>query len=211
MSRAPVSPRRAVCGHVAWRPPAAASLLCLTSMKGVQRTGQQAWPLAPSPLAATSAHPAPWTRPSQPAPSRGWWASWPRPPWGLREAGAARQGAQERRVPRGLLPCLCGLHCVFLTGPWVQLSGPACLHSCLSEFGAVSQSGSCCLAAWGLSGSTFPSLCLSARGLGSPHVASDTQCWLAQPQGHVHIPPSVCGLGSLPGYLEPADEPAGNR
>lgn len=81
------------------------ALLCLTSMKGVQRTWTAG--LAPGPIpagrhlgtpssldqASVSLHP--W---------QGWWASWPRPPWGPREVSAARQGAQERRGPWGCCP-----------------------------------------------------------------------------------------------------------
>lgn len=56
-------------------------------------------------------------------PRQGWRASWPQPPRGLRKAGAARQGAQKSWGPWELWLCLCGLGCVFLTGP--------CWSSCL--------------------------------------------------------------------------------
>lgn len=108
------------------------SLLCLTSMKGVQRTWTASLALAPSPLAATSAPPAPWIRPQSACTlGRDWWAS-ARPPWGPREAEAARQERPGTQGSLGLLPRLCGLHCVFLTGP----VGPA-VWTCLSTLLSV--------------------------------------------------------------------------
>lgn len=181
------------CG--AWRF-AGSCPLCFASppRRACSARGQQAWPLAPSPLAATSAHPAPWIRP-QSACTLGRAGG----PAGLGHPGGRGRSELPGRAPRNAgvpgaaAPSVWPALCLPDRAPWAQLSGPACLHSCLSEFGAVSQSGSCCLAALGLSGSTFPSLCLSARGLGSPaHVASDTQCWLGPTPGtRSHPPPSV--------------------
>ena len=76
--------------------------LCLTSVKGVQRTWTAGLAPGPIPRWPPPLHTQlPGSGPSRPDPWQGWWASWPQPPWGPREVGTARQGAQECRGPWG--------------------------------------------------------------------------------------------------------------
>lgn len=97
---------------------------------------------------------------------------------GAKAGGSCPAGCPGMWGSPGLLSCLCGLHCVFLTR---ALSAP------LSEFGAVCESASRCLITLGLSRSAFLSVCLSVQSLGShPSLATDAQCCLERLSVSVH-------------------------
>lgn len=163
MSRGvPVSRWRAAWGHVGPGTSPAAACFTLPHLREGRavhldnRPGP--WPASPAGrhLCTTS------SLDQAPVGSRPWqgcWASWPQPPGGQGRSELPGRVPRDAGVPGAAASSVWPALCLPDRALWAQLSGPACLHFCLSEFGAVCESGSC-LAAPGLSGSTFLSLCL---------------------------------------------------
>lgn len=111
------------------------SLLCLTSVKSVKRiwTAGLALPSVLRWLLPLHTQ-LPGSGPGRPAPLAGLVGQLASATLGAEEGRSCPAGRPEMQGSLGLLLCLCGLHCVFLTGPYWSscLDLPVCTSVCLN-------------------------------------------------------------------------------